>query len=95
MLGATSEVTDVIKGSCLCGEVAYEVHGKISEIGQCHCSKCRKVTGSSNLAVFVTAIGNLKWVRGEDLLSSYKAPLRVLRRVLLEVWLSGTEASRQ
>ena len=64
----------MIKGSCLCGEVAYEVDGKISEIGQCHCSKCRKFTGSSNSAVFVTAIANLKWLRGEELLSSYKAP---------------------
>jgi len=64
----------MIQGSCLCGEVAYEIDGRISEIGQCHCSKCRKYTGSAHGAVLVTAIPNLRWVRGEQLLSSYTAP---------------------
>ena len=64
----------MIRGSCLCGGVAYEINGKVSPIAQCHCSKCRKYTGSAHLAVVVTAIGNLRWVQGEDLIASYKAP---------------------
>ena len=35
----------VIRGSCLCRAVQFEIHGKITDIGMCHCSKCRKVSG--------------------------------------------------
>ena len=42
----------MIRGSCLCGEVAFEIHGKTTEIGMCHCSKCRKVSGvASNASI--------------------------------------------
>jgi hypothetical protein len=64
----------MIRGSCLCGGVAYEIDGKVSPIGLCHCSKCRKYTGSAHGAVLVTAMRNLKWIRGEELIASYKVP---------------------
>lgn len=35
----------VEKGSCLCGSVRYEVHGKLRPIVACHCTQCRKSTG--------------------------------------------------
>ena len=60
-----------INGSCLCGGVAFEVVGKTSEIGQCHCSKCRKVSGTTGNAVFYVAAQNLRWLRGMDLIKSY------------------------
>ena len=36
------------KASCLCGNVKYEIHGKIMDIVHCHCSRCRRVQGSSH-----------------------------------------------
>ncbi len=45
----------VLTGSCLCGAVAFEVDGPIAGIGQCHCSLCRKVSGTASNAVFVVA----------------------------------------
>lgn len=33
------------KGSCLCGSVAFEVHGPLRSVIYCHCSQCRKQTG--------------------------------------------------
>ena len=33
-------------GSCLCGAVAFEVHGPLSEVTACHCGQCRKQTGN-------------------------------------------------
>lgn len=35
------------QGSCLCGTVTIEVHGGIDSIIHCHCSKCRKSSGTA------------------------------------------------
>ena len=34
------------RGSCLCGEVAYEVDGPLEHAHHCHCSYCRKIHGT-------------------------------------------------
>jgi hypothetical protein len=34
-------------GSCLCGSVAFEVSGMLTEIEYCHCPKCKKAYGSA------------------------------------------------
>lgn len=34
-------------GGCLCGAVRYEVHGEPYISGLCHCTTCRKLTGST------------------------------------------------
>ncbi|PRY63410.1 hypothetical protein B0H98_1085 [Vreelandella songnenensis] len=42
-------------GECLCGEVKFEIDGKLPNLYQCHCSLCRKTTGSTaNAATFVS-----------------------------------------
>ena len=33
------------RGSCLCGETVYEVHGPLRNVIACHCTQCRKQTG--------------------------------------------------
>jgi|SRR4051794_6831109 hypothetical protein len=38
------------KGSCLCKSVTYEISGEIGEFGYCHCSSCRKASGSAHAA---------------------------------------------
>lgn len=32
-------------GGCLCGGVRYRVDGRLDDVGACHCSQCRKMTG--------------------------------------------------
>lgn len=34
-------------GSCLCGKITYEVRGAPQAMYYCHCSMCRKASGSS------------------------------------------------
>ena len=34
------------RGSCLCGEVAYEVDGPLEHAHHCHCTYCRKIHGT-------------------------------------------------
>jgi hypothetical protein len=40
----------MIRGSCSCGAVAYEIAGEIAEVHHCHCGICRK----SHAAAFST-----------------------------------------
>ncbi len=37
----------MFKGSCLCGDVRYEVRGELGDFGYCHCTSCRKASGSA------------------------------------------------
>jgi len=32
----------MLKGSCLCGSVRYEIDGPLDGAMNCHCSMCRK-----------------------------------------------------
>ena len=49
----------MLEGSCLCGAVAYTIDGKFSDIGNCHCYKCRKVSGANSNAVLITSAKTL------------------------------------
>jgi hypothetical protein len=62
----------VSKGSCLCGEVTYEVSGHIGIFQYCHCSRCRKFTGSAHCANMFVRPEHFKWISGESLLGRYE-----------------------
>ena len=55
-----------MRGSCNCGAVVFEITGKIGPVGQCHCSKCRKASGTDGNAVFYTAKRSLAFLQGEE-----------------------------
>jgi len=38
-------MTDTTNGSCLCGNVTYEIQGKLRPVCACHCNQCRKTSG--------------------------------------------------
>ncbi len=42
--------TQIRTGGCQCGAVRYEVRGEPLKSGLCHCTDCRKITGSVFLA---------------------------------------------
>jgi hypothetical protein len=46
----TTMAKETRTGGCLCGAVRYEVRGEPFKSGLCHCTDCRKVTGTSFLA---------------------------------------------
>lgn len=35
------------EGSCLCGTIRYEISGPIGPFGHCHCTSCRKASGTA------------------------------------------------
>lgn len=69
------------RGSCLCGACTFETSGDISGITQCHCSLCRKVTGSTDISIFRTTREDFRWTRGEDNLATHThSPIYALTR---------------
>lgn len=54
------------KGSCLCGTVAYEITGNLGIFQYCHCSRCRKFTGSAHTANLLVSPDQFKWLNGES-----------------------------
>jgi hypothetical protein len=64
----------MLKGSCLCGAVKYEVTGEPKRFYHCHCSRCRKATGSGHASNLFLQPGTLKWLEGEELTRSFKVP---------------------
>ena len=56
----------VLTGSCLCGARAYEIDGDIDGVLVCHCSLCRKASGSNGAAILKVPKERFRWVRGED-----------------------------
>jgi len=63
-----------LKGSCLCGAVKYEVTGEAKRFYHCHCSRCRKATGTGHASNLFLQPGTLKWLSGEDQIRAFKLP---------------------
>lgn len=63
-----------ISGSCLCGGVAFEIVVAPIRVALCHCSRCRKVRGTAHATNMVTALDGVRFLRGAELLTSFKAP---------------------
>ena len=40
----------MIKGSCLCGAVSFEIQGSLHNARYCHCTNCRKFSGTGYAA---------------------------------------------
>lgn len=64
----------MLTGQCLCGAVAFAIDGKTTDIYQCHCSVCRKATGSSNVSLFLCRGKYFRWVAGEQHIKLFKTP---------------------
>jgi hypothetical protein len=64
----------MVKGSCLCGGVAFEMTGTPYRVTHCHCSRCRKVRGTANATNVLVPLDGIRYVRGEDLLTTFKPP---------------------
>src|SRR2546425_9022302 len=51
-----------LRGSCLCGEVAYEIDGPLERASHCHCSYCRKSHGTPFATYAMAQIAGLRWL---------------------------------
>lgn len=61
----------MIRGSCLCGNVRYEIRGPVRLMTNCHCSQCRKEHGAAFATYARVHYDEFKWVSGEGDIASY------------------------
>ena len=52
------------EGSCLCGEVTYRISGSLGIFQYCHCSRCRKFTGSAHASNILVSPDQFRWLTG-------------------------------
>jgi hypothetical protein len=63
-----------VRGSCLCGQVVYEVEGAIDVIRHCHCGRCRRARSAAHATNAQIDPTRFRWLRGDNLLESFKVP---------------------
>jgi len=62
-----------LRGSCLCGGIKYEVTGPLGRIVNCHCSMCRKATGSAFRTRAAVRTEAFRWLAGEAQVPRYNS----------------------
>lgn len=72
-----SSETNFFSGGCICGSVRYSVVGLPTQVYYCHCSMCRKTSGSV-VGAWLTVPANQLTVSGE--LSSYRSSVKFMRK---------------
>ena len=63
-----------VHGSCLCGSVRFEITPPFARMVHCHCSRCRKSSGSGHATNLIGQPEQLKWLDGEDLIGRFDLP---------------------
>jgi hypothetical protein len=61
-----------LTGGCLCGGVRFEVVAPLVSASYCHCTRCRRRTGTAASAQARIAPGSLRLLAGDDLVGSYE-----------------------
>lgn len=64
----------MLTGRCNCGAVAFEIDSEASGVYVCHCSICRRSTGSNGIAVVVVDNAAFRWLQGKDKIATWKKP---------------------
>lgn len=60
-----------VRGACVCGAVAFEIEEPFVAFQYCHCSRCRKKTGSAHAANAFVPPAQFAWVRGEGVVRRF------------------------
>lgn len=71
MRETSPDETVTATGRCLCGRVRFQLLGRLPPVGFCHCSQCRRVSGTGSNAVLNVRATRFAWVSGQDNLRRY------------------------
>ena len=68
-----------IEGSCLCGDVRFEIAGALTGASNCHCSMCRKAHGAAFGTYALVKATDFRIVSGADRITRYRSSPGVVR----------------
>src|SRR5262245_619038 len=63
----------MLRGSCLCGAVAYESGDLAGPIGLCHCRTCQKAHASAYAPTARAPRAAFKWTKGGDVVAAFES----------------------
>ncbi|MFI0399340.1 MAG: GFA family protein [Thiolinea sp.] len=69
----------MIQGSCLCGQIEYEVELIPDKVFNCHCSYCRKAHGADYVTVALAKGDTLNIIKGQDSLIEHQNEIGGIR----------------
>lgn len=52
----------LIQGSCICGQCSFESSGEMFDVLHCHCTNCRKLTGSAFATYGGVLVDQFQWL---------------------------------
>ena len=69
----------MIRASCLCGEVRFEIRGELSGASHCHCSMCRKAHGAAFGTYAAVKATDFRVTSGADRITRYRSSAGIVR----------------
>lgn len=63
----------MLHGKCLCEGVRYEISGALGPLGYCHCSQCRRASGSAFGANADAAKNEFRFTSGAELIREFES----------------------
>ena len=63
-----------VRGGCLCGAVAFEAELPFDKFIRCHCSRCRKASGSAFATNAYVSPSAFRWVSGQESVARFDLP---------------------
>ena len=63
-----------MKGSCVCGKVTYKIIPPFRTFQYCHCSRCRKFTGSAQAPNLFVPPAQFQWQNGQEYVGRFEHP---------------------
>ena len=62
----------MLRGSCQCGGVRFEIPGVFENMSFCHCATCKKISGGVGTANGRARSDSIRLLAGEDLIRTYQ-----------------------
>jgi hypothetical protein len=68
-----STAAQPITGRCLCGRVGFRITGRLAPVVYCHCSQCRRASGTAFAANAGVPRNAIEFSAGRDLITEYES----------------------
>lgn len=65
-------MADLASGHCLCGAVRFRISGEFESFFLCHCSRCRRDSGSAHSANLFASNASITWLAGEETIRTFQ-----------------------
>ena len=62
-----------VRGSCLCGDVAWQVDGALEFMHHCHCVRCRKTHGAAFATDLMCDAQDARLLRGGEQIERFES----------------------